>query len=140
MYCHIKLPNQGENILYYKRDNKSFQTPHIIYAALECLLRSIKKCEPGPNKSYQVKTNVHIPSGYPLQLVRSYNENSITRYRGIDRIKIIVRALKVITTTIAKTKKATKILSSNEENLCNCSNGCHICEKDLMNTVMKIIK
>ena len=41
-----------------------------------------------------------------------------------------MRALKVITTRIAKTKKATKILSSNEENLCNCSNECHICEKD----------
>lgn len=48
-YGHIKVPNKGENILNYKADYKSIQTPHMKYAYLEYLLRSIKDCEPDPN-------------------------------------------------------------------------------------------
>ena len=88
-YCHIKFPKKGENILSYKADNKSIKTPQIIYADLECLLRNIENCNSDPDKSYQRKTEVHILSGYSIQLVRSYDENLITHYRGIDCMKKI---------------------------------------------------
>lgn len=45
---------------------------------------NIKNCNSDPDKSYQRKKEVHIPSGYSIQLVRSYDENLITHYRGID--------------------------------------------------------
>ena len=40
--------------------------PHIIYADLECLLKSTENCESNPDNLYQIKDNVHIPSGYAL--------------------------------------------------------------------------
>ena len=122
-YCHVKLPKKGENILYYKADNKSIKTPHIIYADLECLLRNIENCNANPNKSYQTKNNAHIPSGYSIQLVRCYDENSITHYCGIDCMKKFVKALKIIVMMIGKTKKAkTKRLTSTREYEFNRSN------------------
>ena len=41
-----------------------------------------------------------------------------------------MRAVKVITMRIAKTKKAPKVIWTNEGYLYNCSNECHICEKE----------
>ena len=57
---------------------KSQQIPHIIYAGLECLLRKIDSCQPSEGNSYVLKENVHIPSGYSMNLVRNYDQNIST--------------------------------------------------------------
>ena len=49
--------------------------PHIIYADLECLLRKIGSCQPSEKSSFVLKNNVHIPSGYSMDLVRNYDQN-----------------------------------------------------------------
>ena len=51
---------------------------HVIYADLECLLRSIENCEPDLNNSYGMKDNVHTPCVYSSELGRTYDENVIT--------------------------------------------------------------
>ena len=51
------------------------------------MLRNVENCNADPNKLYQTKNNVHIPSGYSMQLVRSYDENLIIHYQGIDCLK-----------------------------------------------------
>ena len=38
-YCHIDMPEEGENILKYSPGDKSLKAPFIIYAGLECLIK-----------------------------------------------------------------------------------------------------
>ena len=38
-YCHIDMPEEGENILKYSPGDKSLKAPFIIYADLECLVK-----------------------------------------------------------------------------------------------------
>ena len=74
--------------------------PHVIYADLECLLRSIENCEPNLNNSYRMKDNVHTPCVYSSELGRTHDENVITHYRGIHCIEKFVRAIKIMTMMI----------------------------------------
>ena len=75
------MPEKRKNKLKYKHNKKSQQIPHIIYADLECLLRKIDSCQPSEKNSFVLKKNVHIPSGYSMDLVRNYNQNINTTYR-----------------------------------------------------------
>ena len=105
--------------------------PHIIYADLECLLRSIYNCQPSNDNSFQMNENVHILSGYALYMFRSYDENLITHYRGVDCMQKFVKALEIMIMMLAKTEKHCKIrLSENEEYVYNCSDKCYICDSE----------
>ena len=131
IFCHLKLPKKGENILSYKADKKSLRVPHIIYADLECLLRSINNCKTNSDNSFQMKDNVHISCGYAIELVRSYDEKLIAHYRGVDCMEKFVRAIKVITMMISETKKKdVKQLSRTEEYEFSRSDKWHICNKE----------
>ena len=104
-YCHDKLPKKGKNKLSYKANDRSIRTPHIIYADLECLLKNNNDLKDNldSNNTYRFKENLHVPSRYGLCLLRSYDENLLTHYRGTDCMKKFVRALKVMKMMIAKT-------------------------------------
>lgn len=115
--------------LKYISDKKSFKVPHVIYADLECLLRDIELCEPNNENSYTLKRNVHIPSGYVLQLVRNYDKNLTNLYRGLDCISKFVKTLKKITMKIANTKqKRPNKLTGDPIYEFNRSKHCHICK------------
>ena len=132
--CHVKLPKVGKNILKYEKDTRSLKSPDLVYADLENLLRNINdnSKEIDEDKSYQIKTNISVPSGYSMHLVRSYDENMITHYRGIDCMEIFVRAIKSITMMIGKTKQAKhKKLSDDEKYEFNRSEKCFVCKKEL---------
>ena len=67
---------------------RSIKSPHIIYAYLECLLKNIyDNTNVNENESYQIKNNLHVPCGYGINLVRTYDENILTYYRGTDCIE-----------------------------------------------------
>ena len=51
-YCHIDMPEDGENILKYSPGDKSLKTLFIIYADLECLLKKEQSCQNNPKNSY----------------------------------------------------------------------------------------
>ena len=124
------MPKISKNILQYKHGKKSLHIPHIIYADLECLLRTIESCQPNPNDSYILKRNVHIPSGYALHLVRYYDQNLMTHYRGTDCMQTFVRAIKAMAMMIANIKERRPIrLTDDEMDSYNRSKYCHICKR-----------
>ena len=49
------MPNKDNQILKYTQGEKSMETPFIIYADLECLLKKISTCHNNPEKSYTEK-------------------------------------------------------------------------------------
>ena len=58
------------------------------------------------NESYQIKNNLHVPCGYGINFVRSYDENILTDYRGVDCTEKFVESIKLICSMIIKTKQA----------------------------------
>ena len=43
-FCHLKMPDEDNNILKYVPGEKSLKVTFIIYADLECLLKKINTC------------------------------------------------------------------------------------------------
>ena len=82
------------------------------------------------DKPYQIKNYLHVPSGYSLYLIRSYAQNVLTHYRGIDCIQKFVRAVKSMIAVISDTKKAKKKTSSDKQEF-EFSKGeaCYVCKK-----------
>ena len=77
---------------------------------------------------------MHIPSGYALHLVRSYDHNVITHYRARDCMQKFVRAIKTMAIMIIDTKEKRPMrLTSDEEYSYNRSKYCHICKKRFSN-------
>ena len=86
---------------------RSVKAPHMIYLDYECLLKNIKdRTNINEEESYQIKKNLHVPCGYGLLLVRSYDENLLTHYRGTDCMENSVKSLKALCAMIDKTKEA----------------------------------
>ena len=142
-YCQLKLPSLHNNKLKYKTDEKSIKIPRVIFADLECLLKNNNdlKNDLDSDNTYRFKENLHVPSGYGLYLLRSYDQNLLTHYRGTDCMKKFVRALKVMIKMISKSKKANKIgLTSTEEYDYNCSNECYLCGKEFKDEESKFFK
>ena len=53
---HAKImPNEGNKIIKHNQGEKSFKSPFIIYADLECLLEKISTCYNNPEESQQLK-------------------------------------------------------------------------------------
>ena len=89
---------------------------------------------PNPEDSYTEKKNVHIPSEYALYLLRTYHQNLITSYRGVDCIKRFATALKIMTMMIINTpKKPITPLTDEEKRIHKKSKCCHICEEEFSN-------
>ena len=55
-YCHIDMPEEGENILKYSPGDKSLKAPFLIYADLQCLLKKEQSCQNNPKHSYTEKS------------------------------------------------------------------------------------
>ena len=51
-FCHLKMPDEDNNILKYVPGEKSLKVPFTIYADLECLLKKINAFSNNPDKSY----------------------------------------------------------------------------------------
>ena len=130
--CNVKLPNKNNNILKYEKDMRSIKSPHIIYADLECLLKNIyDNTNVNKNESYQIKNNLHIPCGYGINFVRSYDKNILTYYRGIDCIEKFVESIKSICSIVINTKQAPhKQLAKSQIYEYNKCDNCIICKKE----------
>ena len=114
-HCGLKMPAQGKNILKHRSQGKSLHIPHISYADLEALFRKIQSCQPNPENCYTEKKNVHIPSGYSLHLLRTYNQILTTHFRGVDCIQKFARALKIMAMMIIDTPKKPMTPLTDEE-------------------------
>ena len=92
-YCHIDMPEEGENILKCSPGDTSLKTPFIIYADLECLLKKEQFCQNNPENYTQSKAK-HKPSGYSLSLICSFDETK-NRHKFLEE-KIVLKGFAII--------------------------------------------
>ena len=124
------MPTPDKNTLKFNSNEKSLHMPYIIYADLEVIFRKIQSCQPNSENSYTEKKNVHIPSGYALHLLRKYDENLISSYRGIDCMQKFARAIKIMAKMIINTPQKEMIpLNDEEKHSYSKSKYYHICKK-----------
>ena len=83
-YRETVMPTYDKNILKFKFNKKSSHIPHVIYTDLQAILKKIQSSQPNPKNLYKEKKNAHILCGYALHMIRTYDENLITSYRGKD--------------------------------------------------------
>ena len=132
-YCHIDMPEEGENILKYSPGDKSLKAPFIIYADLECLLKKEQFFQNNPENSYTQRKAKHKPSGYSLNLICSFDEtkNRHKFYRRKDCIKRFCDDLKELATEIinCEEKEMTLLLKDKEITLDESQKVCNICKE-----------
>ena len=87
-YCDIRMRSEDKSILKYNSGEKSLKAANIFYLDLESLL---VKIHPQQNnnlqESYTGRKAIHEACGYSLDLLRSYDENIYSYYRGTDCTK-----------------------------------------------------
>ena len=88
-YCNVRMSSKDKNILKHNSVEKSLKAPHIFYLDLESLLVKTQSSQNNPEKSYTERKAIHVPSGYSLDLVTSYdsNKNKCSFHRGKDCTK-----------------------------------------------------
>ena len=130
-HCEIVIPKPDKNILEFKSNKKSLHIPHIIYADLENILKKYHTCKPNPETSYTENNNVHIACSYALHLIRTYNNDLITSYRGKDYMSKFAKAIKTMAKMIINTpQKPMTPLTDEGSRKHEESNHCHICNEE----------
>ena len=106
-YCNIEMPSPNNNIVKYNQGEKSLESPFIIYADLECLLKKIDTCYNNPDLLSTTKINQHIPSGYSIYTNCSFDKSNkkLSYYRGEDCMKRFCKDLKDHATKIIDFKR-----------------------------------
>ena len=135
-YCHVEMPNKGNNTIKYNHGEKSIKMPFTIYADLECLLEKMSTCQNNPNKSSTTKINKHTPPGYSIFTHCSFDEskNKLNYYRGDDCLKKFCKDLREHSTKIINYEKKKMIpLTTKEEIYHNRQKVCYICKKEFDN-------
>ena len=133
-YCNVEMPTKDNNIIKYKKGEKSIKLPFAVYADLECLLKKISACQNNPNESSTTEINKHVPSGYLLFTHCSFDQtkNKIDYYRGKDCTKKFCKDLREHATKIINYEKKKMIPLTIEEKIhYNEQEICYICKKEL---------
>ena len=76
-------------------NQKSDKKPSIIYTDLESLIKRIDRCENNLEKSYTTKVGEHIPYGYSMSRIWTFDgiENKHGVYRGEDCMEKFCKSL-----------------------------------------------
>ena len=132
-YCEIIMPKPSKNILEFNSNDKSLHIPHKIYADLEVIFEKIQSCQPNLENCYTGDKNVHIACSYVLQMIRTYNDDLITSYKGTDSMKNFANVLKIMAKMIIDTpQKPVTPLTDEENRNHEKSNHCHICNVEFI--------
>ena len=136
---------QENKILTYLENNKSEIIPYVIYANFEYLLMKKDSSENNPNNSYTEKKAAHIPCGYSINLVSSFDSNKNEQwsfYTGNDCTINFSRKLKEICSKIFESGEQVNnlILTKEQNEYYDKQDKCHICLKEFNNLVMMIKK
>ena len=101
------MPTKDNNIIKYKKGEKSIKLPFVVYADLECLLEKIRTCQNNPNESSTTEINKHVPSGYSLFTHCSFDQtkNKLNYCRGKDCMKKFCKDLREHATKITNYEK-----------------------------------
>ena len=127
------MPTKDNKTLKYNHGEKSLKAPFTIYADLECLLIKEQSCQNNPNESYTERKAKHVPSGYSLSLICSFDskENKHNFYRGRDCIEKFCKNLKELGTEIINYEEKDIIpLTDKKSKFYEEQKECHICHKE----------
>ena len=104
------MPSKDTKILEFNEYLKSNKAPFIIYADFESLLVKIDGCKNNPEKSSTTKLSEHIPSGFSMSTISSFNdiENKHDVYRNKNCMKTFCQSLREHAMKIINSKKKEK--------------------------------
>ena len=129
-YCDIRMPSEDKNILRWNSGEKLLKAANIFYLDLESLLIKIQSSQSNPEESYTERKAIHEACGYSLDLLRSYDENIHSYYRGTDCTKKLCKDLKDQAMEIINYEKKEMIPLTYDENIYyEKKKYCHICKK-----------
>ena len=125
------MPAEGKNILRYSSGEKPFKPADIFYLHLESLSIKIQPQQNNnPEESDTERNTIHEAYGYSLKLLRSYDKNTHSFYRGIDSIKNLRKDLKEQTMEIINFEEKEMIpLTDYKTKYYKKRKYCHICKE-----------
>ena len=126
-YCEIKITAKDKNILKYNSGENSLKVSNIFYLDLESLLIKTQSPQSNPEESYTKRKAIHEACGYSLDLLRSYDKNTHSFYRGTKKLckDLNDQAMEVINFE----KKEMIPLTDDENKHYEKKKCCHICKK-----------
>lgn len=133
-----------ENILKFENFEKSMKMSFVAYCDLETILKPIDSCEPKPDSSFTIKKFEHEAYSFAYHVKCSFNDqNSFQRfYRGpnvgLEFIKTIEKDVKYLYETYYKYPKPMSPLTDEEKSDFEKSNICHICDKIIEPSEVKV--
>jgi len=130
----IKMPDEENKILRFKKIEAQERLPFVIYADFESILERKELVEKDPLKSWTEKCQTHFPCGFGMHTVctdkRFYSQPKI--YFGEDSaekfLDMVQRESKLIRKFL-KNKIQMERLSSQQWKEYNTATTCHICTK-----------
>ena len=85
----VKLPEEGDNEIYFKNSDRALKAPYVIYSDFECLTEQFKDANSTDStKKYQN----HTPTGFQITVVddkQNITENFL--YRGNDCMEVFCK-------------------------------------------------
>ena len=142
-YCHVEMPTKDNNTIKYNHGEKSRKLPFVIYADLKCLFEKMSTCINNLYESSTTEINKHIPSGYSIFSLCSFDEskNKLNYYRGDDCMKKFCKDLRKHATKLINYEKKKMMLLTTEEKIYhNKQKICFICKKEFNNNDKKNYK
>ena len=90
------MPSEGTKMLEFIQYKKIDEAPFIIYPDLGCLIEKIDGCKNNPENSSTTKLSEHIPSGFSMSTISSFNsmKNKYDVCRGKDGMKTFCESLR----------------------------------------------
>ena len=85
-YCEVVMPDDDQKILKHQYGTKSLKMSNIIHTDLEANVNKHDTSSNNPDQSYTEKKATHEACGYAMKVIRSYDENIHSFYRGKDCI------------------------------------------------------
>ena len=131
----IKMPNEDEKLLYFKKIEAQMRLPFVIIADFESLLEKITSAERDSSVSWTMQTHKHTACGFGMYTVcrdkRFYSQPKI--YFGEDSaekfIDTVQREAKLIRQYLSKKIDMIELSEEEEVNYFSATK-CHICKKE----------
>ena len=106
-FSNVIMPSADTKILEFDQYQKPDETPFIIYADLERIIKRIDRCKNNAENLSATKVSEHIPLGFLMSRISSFRsiETKHDVYRGKDCMKNLCEFLREHTMKIINFKK-----------------------------------
>ena len=127
----VKLPEEGDNEIYFKNSDRALKAPYVIYSDFECLTEKIKDANSTDStKKYQN----HTPTGFQITVVddkQNITENVL--YRGNDCMEVFCKKIGELEKQIMEkvTSCVDMEISSEDQQQFDNATHCYLCKKEI---------